>query len=171
MSQALWDAITRMYAAVDEMAEAIATQHSTRLQCRLGCSGCCVDGLTVFEVEAAFIEEHAESLLDTQTPHPKGACAFLDEAGGCRIYAWRPYVCRTQGLPLRWIEEGPDGLAELRDICELNLEGSPLETLPESACWTIGPFEERLAGLQSLVNGPGPLRRVTLRSLWGQEGS
>ena len=34
---------------------------------------------------------------------PEGACAFLDGEGGCRVYPDRPYVCRTQGLPLRWI--------------------------------------------------------------------
>ena len=37
-------------------------------------------------------------------PHPPGACAMLDADGACRVYAARPYVCRTQGLPLRWAE-------------------------------------------------------------------
>ena len=117
-------------------------------------------------MEAENIRRHGSTLLDEGTPHAEGACAFLDETGACRIYLHRPYVCRTQGLPLRWIDEAPDGgLIELRDICPLNDEGAPIESLPQVACWTIGPFEERLARLQADVDG-GELRRIPLRSLF-----
>ena len=80
---------------------------------------------------------------------------FLGSEGECRIYAIRPYVCRTQGLPLRWIEDDID----YRDICELN--DVPVETLEPEACWTIGEFEERLARMQ------GDGKRVALRDLFG----
>lgn len=125
-----------------------------------------MDGLTVFEVEAENIRCYHADLLAEGAPHPEGACAFLDEAGACRIYEHRPYVCRTQGLPLRWIEERSDGnLVELRDICPLNANGPPVEALPAEECWSIGPFEERLAKLQATADG-GKLRRVALRSLF-----
>jgi Fe-S-cluster containining protein len=125
-----------------------------------------VDGLTVFEVEAENIRRHHADLLAEGDPHPEGACAFLDEAGACRIYEHRPYVCRTQGLPLRWIEERSDGNpVELRDICPLNANGPPVEALPAEERWSIGPFEERLAKLQATAEGGG-LRRVGLRWLF-----
>src|SRR5262245_46152814 len=87
---------------VDARAAALAQRHAGRLRCGRGCSACCVDELTVFEVEAERIRRAHTDLLVSGEPHAAGACAFLDAHGACRIYADRPYVCRTQGLPLRW---------------------------------------------------------------------
>jgi Fe-S-cluster containining protein len=120
--------------------------------------------LTVFEVEAAHIRRHHAELLATGAPHAEGACAFLDERGTCRIYAERPYVCRTQGLPLRWLEGEGDSAVELRDICPLNEAGEPIETLPADECWHLGPVEERLAELE--LRGPARTSRARLRDLF-----
>lgn len=157
-----------LHTEVDRQTGHLNVLHAKRLQCRMGCCSCCVDDLTVFEVEAESIRRHHPVLLAEGTPHPEGACAFLDAAGACRIYEDRPYVCRTQGLPLRWIEERSDGNpVELRDICPLNESGPPLESMPAEECWSIGPFEERLAQLQALADG-GKLRRVPLRALFSR---
>jgi hypothetical protein len=122
--------------------------------------------LTVFEVEAERIRQHHRSLLSSASPHSPGRCAFLDEDGACRVYDDRPYVCRTQGLPLRWFEDDDRGrTVELRDICPLNdRPDEPLAELSDEACWTIGPFEQRLAELQKGYDGS--LRRVRLRDLF-----
>lgn len=160
-----------LYHDVDSASGPLVILHEGRLQCRRGCCDCCVDDLTVFEVEAQNIRRRHEALLETERPHPRGACAFLDEAGACRIYADRPYVCRTQGLPLRWLDEDETGeFVEYRDICPLNDspesdQYDPIEDLPAGECWTIGPIEERLARLQ-LQQGNGQLTRVPLRSLF-----
>lgn len=157
------DVVERLHEAIDEAARPIEEKNRARLRCGRGCSGCCVDDLTVFEVEAeAIVRRHADVLAGS--PHVEGACAFLDEHGACRIYASRPYVCRTQGLPLRWLED--DG-TERRDICALNEDGPPIEALPADACWPIGPVETRLATLQAKVDG-GALRRIALRSLFSR---
>ena len=155
--------VERLHAEVDGRAAALAREHGERLHCARGCCGCCVDDLRVFEVEADVIRERHGRLLAAARPHPRGACAFLDEAGACRIYDARPYVCRTQGLPLRWFDEVER--VERRDICPLNEAGEPVESLPAEACWTLGDFEGRLAALQA-ARGDGALRRVTLRSLF-----
>ena len=160
-----------LYSEVDHRATQIADGHGARLQCRRGCCQCCVDELTVFEIEAENIRLNHATLLVEQEPHQQGACAFLDADGACRIYADRPYVCRTQGLPLRWIDEGHDGeLVELRDICPLNDEGTPIEELTQHECWTIGPIEERLAKMQQQF-GSGQMTRVPMRSLFTNCGS
>ncbi|MBN1944768.1 MAG: YkgJ family cysteine cluster protein [Bradymonadales bacterium] len=165
LDQALTE-LDRLYGEVDRLAARLVEFHGARLLCRRGCHACCADELTVFEVEAESIRQHTASLLETELPHPTGHCAFLDGEGACRIYSHRPYVCRTQGLPLRWFQESDTGaLVEYRDICPLNDGAPPLEELPESACWLIGPFEARLAGLQRLLDG-GALRRLPLRSLF-----
>ena len=160
------DSLDEIYRSVEEAAERLSRLHGPRLNCRRGCWRCCVDELTVFEVEALYIRQNFAELLEAGEPHAEGACAFLDSRGDCRIYEARPYVCRTQGLPLRWIEEvSEEELVEMRDICPLNDPGTPVEELPENFCWSIGPVEERLARLQASIDG-GRLRRVPLRSLF-----
>jgi len=155
-----------LYQRIDRRSKALFRTHGRRLHCGLGCTSCCIDGLSVFEIEALNIQYHYADLLKNEQPHPEGACAFLDETGACRIYDQRPYVCRTQGLPLRWLEEGPQGgLVEMRDICPLNEEGQPVEELPAEACWEIGPVEEALAALQQRLTN-GTMRRMLLRSLF-----
>lgn len=158
------NAVEGLHLAIDEAARPLEERNRPRLRCSRGCAGCCVDDLTVFEVEAgAIVRRHPEVL--TEAPHAPGACAFLDAEGACRIYASRPYVCRTQGLPLRW--RAADG-SERRDICTLNEAGPPLEELPAEVCWPIGPVEQRLASMQQLAqpNEGEELRRVPLRSLF-----
>ena len=158
--------LKNLYREVDSRVAVLSDEHGDRLKCRRGCSACCLDGLTVFEVEASHIREHCGPVL-REHPHPKGACAFLDDRGACRIYSYRPYVCRTQGLPLRWIETSASAEAETieyRDICHLNQAGPALENLRASQCWTIGDYEGRLAQLQA--DSGGALRRVYLRDLF-----
>lgn len=162
------DWVERFHAAVDSAARPVHEANASRLTCARGCAGCCVDELTVFTIEASVIVRHHGELLSTEAPHPEGACAFLNERSECRIYEHRPYVCRTQGLPLRWLEiEATDeeALIESRDICPLNLDGGPpLEELPSEALWTIGPFEQRLAERAETSRSGGA--RVRLRGLF-----
>ncbi len=150
---------------VDAAAADAAAGLGPRLRCARGCSGCCRDGLRVFEIEAERIRRGARALLDEGSAHAPGACAFLDAEGACRIYALRPYVCRTQGLPLRWFDRSDAGEpVELRDICPLNEPGDPpLSALPESACWLLGPHEAELHALARAWDGA---RRVALRDLF-----
>ncbi|TNF52441.1 YkgJ family cysteine cluster protein [bacterium] len=156
------------YQSVEREVCLLSSIHSARLRCRYGCRDCCIDELTVFEIEAENIQSCYPDLLRQANPHPVGACAFLDEAGACRIYEHRPYVCRTQGLPLRWIEEpSEERIVEKRDICLLNDRGNPVETLPADECWSIGPFEEELARLQAAVHH-GKLHRKSLRELFNR---
>lgn len=148
-----------LYQTIDARVSDLERRHHGRLQCGAGCAQCCVDELTVNEVEAAHIREHVGKALRDAAPAPPGRCAFLDQDDRCRIYAVRPYVCRTQGLPLRWSK----GEVEHRDICPLNEDGEPLETLPAEDCFTLGPVEQRLSLLQSLRSAN---HRVALRALF-----
>jgi len=171
------DPLQRFYRVIERATAPLDRLHADRLQCRRGCASCCVDDLTVFEVEAENIRLHHGELLTNGEPAPVGGCAFLDAEGGCRIYEQRPYVCRTQGYPLRWEDDesagdgeagvGEGGVVEFRDICPLNEVGAPIETLPARACWTLGPAESRLVRLQSAQGDPG--RRIRLRSLFSKE--
>ncbi len=126
-------------------------------------------------MEAERIRREFPRVLAAGSPAPPGRCPFLDGGGSCRVYPARPYVCRTQGLPLRWIEEDEDlQLVEMRDICPLNDPPAdpgdpPLEALPPGDCWEIGPFEARLRELEDRFTGGRP-RRVSLRELFAGGG-
>ncbi len=151
---------------VDLICEELSARHQARLQCKKGCHQCCQDGLTVFEIEAQRIQSMYSEVLGEEAG-PEGGCAFLGAEGQCRVYLARPYVCRTQGLPLRW--EDYESESEGRDICPLNEEGPDLVELPSQHCFTLGPFEGRLAGLQAQSQGVKPgaeLNRVPLRGLF-----
>ncbi len=154
-----------LHAEVDARASEVAQKNGARLRCGRGCASCCVDGLTVLSVEAELIRTRHAAILESEAPAPLGRCAFLDAADACRIYPDRPYVCRTQGLPLRWFEEDSDDqIVEQRDICPINLEGPKLSSLSDDACWLIGPYEERLLDLGDDL-GLTP-ERVALRALF-----
>ena len=158
------DSIASLHASVDARVAVLERQHAERLRCRTGCTDCCVDGLTVFAVEAERIRRAFPEVLGGERPGPVGACAMLGPDGACRVYAARPQVCRTQGLPLRWFAEGPDGaVVEHRDICPLNDPGPPVESLEPDACWLIGPAEGGVARLQQAT---GSFERVALRDLF-----
>ncbi|MDQ7006963.1 MAG: YkgJ family cysteine cluster protein [Acidobacteriota bacterium] len=133
-------------------------------RCAPGCSDCCRDGLTVYSVEALRICVDFAGHFENWEPHPPGKCALLDDRGLCRVYASRPYVCRTQGLALGWIEEGPEGLVEWRDICPINEKGLRVEALPAEALWRIGPAEGKLVEIERRWDPAA--ERVALRALF-----
>lgn len=161
-----FDELLKLHSAIDLMVDQIVRVIGSRLNCRRGCIECCSDELTVFAIEAERIRQAAPELLLAGTPHPVGRCAFLSDHGDCRVFAHRPYVCRTQGLPLRWIDIDEAGEpVEHRDICPLNEPGPSIVELPPEQCWTIGAVEQRLASLQA-AHGNGELERVKLRQLF-----
>ncbi len=158
-----------LYTELDRRTHGLTDVHVQRLKCRCGCTQCCVDELTVFQVEGENIRHRHGELIETGVPHEPGACAFLGRDGSCRIYESRPYVCRTQGLPLRWIDgSADDEMVEMRDICPKNDTAPPIEALPQDHCWTLGPFEEKLASLQVKLGGWN-LHRVSLRGLFSNK--
>lgn len=164
------DPIATLHRTVSKAAEDLAARLGDRLRCRRGCADCCVDDLTVFVGEAEAIRRGVGDALRGAEPHAEGACAFLDDTGACRVYAWRPYVCRTQGLPLRWFaEDDDDEIVELRDICPLNDDGD-LASLADDDTWLLGPTEEQLVRIE-LERGNDELRRVALRDLFAQLAS
>ena len=157
-----------LHSTIDDRVKVLEVEHQDFMQCKRGCSDCCQDDLTVFSIEAQRIEDflsQSANHRDLQI-HPEGSCAFLHPSHkACQVYEVRPYVCRTQGLPLRFIEETDDGLAEFRDICPLNDDPKhPIEELSSESCWEIGPTEGQLWQLAKAGTDSDPIKeRVALR--------
>jgi len=116
---------------VDRLAGRLSEHYRAHLVCRSGCAGCCRCDLSVFEVEAAaaetallalppeswrpIVDQAREAQERRVRPEPVSCPCLLDDR--CAIYAARPVICRTQGLPLLY--EIEDGAREV-DFCPLN---------------------------------------------------
>lgn len=108
--------LEELWSKVSAFTERVAARYPGALACGPGCADCCRRELTVTAVEAARIRREVESLGEAErarlAARAEGAapCVALGEDGRCAIYAVRPVVCRSHGLPLR-LEE-PAGLEE-----------------------------------------------------------
>ncbi|HIF93392.1 MAG TPA: YkgJ family cysteine cluster protein [Myxococcales bacterium] len=151
--------LVELHHEIDRAVETLETKHVSRLQCRRGCSACCLDDLSATRLEAEHIRRNHSVLLESSAPHATGACAFLDAEGACRIYESRPVICRSQGLPLRILFENElQEIEEQRDICSLNEAGGPpVESLEEEDCWLVGPHELRVQRLDDQAFGEDAL--------------
>jgi Fe-S-cluster containining protein len=111
-------------AKVDAFAQVVHAGQASFLRCKRGCDGCCRVRRTASAVETDHIRSHLSELSVTRREalrrrrdkldaSGESKCVFLDDDGGCAVYAARPLICRTHGPAVRL----PDG--ELA-WCELN---------------------------------------------------
>lgn len=111
-------------ARIDAEAGRLTALHGDAVTCRPGCTGCCVN-LTVFPVEFHAIQQamaRAGCIPDAGAFDPTAACGFLHN-GLCRIYPFRPVICRTHGLPILYLDNASGELAWEVSFCELNFRG------------------------------------------------
>ncbi len=107
---------------IDEEVKRLEELHGADITCHSGCTACCVN-LTVFPVEFfAMLEDLKEApplnnnlIFDESIP-----CGFLNEIGICRIYPFRPIICRTHGLPILFLNESQEAPAWEVSFCEFN---------------------------------------------------
>lgn len=82
-----------LYAAMTKISDGV----SSFAACKSGCSGCCHYNVSVFPIEARYIEQWAGKKRLPQSLPPEDfhgtPCAFLEE-GRCSIYEHRPMACR-----------------------------------------------------------------------------
>jgi hypothetical protein len=93
---------------IDGFFARVEDRHGEDMQCATGCSDCCHVRLTITEVEAAALRTEVASwpaarraALVANARASTDRCAALDPAGRCLVYAARPVVCRSHGVPIR----------------------------------------------------------------------
>ncbi len=139
------------------MTARLSARYAKHLVCQAGCSGCCRHHLSVFAVEAeaireaiaalpqqvrATLEEQARDVLELEAHGEPVACPMLIE-NRCAIYASRPLICRTQGLPL--LLEAEDGAPEV-DFCPLNFTApAAIDDLDEAHLVPLDELNFKLA--------------------------
>jgi Fe-S-cluster containining protein len=138
---------------VDDHFAAAVARTPAAFRCAPGCASCCVGGLGVFEVEAAPIRDALARLdpalrarLGRQADDPAhDACALLVD-GRCAVYAERPLICRSHGLPVV-----PDAGAA-PSHCPLNFTADPP---PRASILRLDAVNQPLAVLATLWSATG----------------
>ncbi|MDP4290834.1 MAG: YkgJ family cysteine cluster protein [Bacteroidota bacterium] len=113
------DAYYALRAEIDSLSQKLTVEHQKHLNCRQGCDHCCVN-LRLLPVEFhAILSELTPDRIPykAKITREEDPCTFLNNHS-CIIYASRPIICRTHGLPLLFMnDEGTD--LELA-LCERN---------------------------------------------------
>jgi uncharacterized protein len=131
MAADLLSTYAELCAKVDAFFVAVHARQRAQMACRPGCDACCQVQLSVTTVEAAAVARAVAALpapararLRARASAPDaGRCAALEEDGRCAVYAARPLVCRSHGLPVRM---GTRRGLPLVQSCELNfVTGGP----------------------------------------------
>ena len=112
---------------VDAKATALESLHRDHLRCEKGCAQCCVN-LTVWPVEFFAIVEELKAAQIRPVFDSSASCGFLKE-GLCQIYAWRPIICRTHGLPLVYLDDEQDEPAYGVMFCGKNFVGDTADAV------------------------------------------
>lgn len=123
----LLDNYYQMVSRVDALCRGIQEVLSDQITCSAGCSSCCT-AITIFPVEAAVLNAAIETLPEARrvsilsyiAAHAQGERCPLLEDHRCLLYAARPIICRTHGLPIIYTE----GSERKSDCCPLNLSDS-----------------------------------------------
>lgn len=170
------DRLPELWAKIDEFFERVGARYPGALTCGPGCADCCRRELTVTSVEAARIAHLLASMPASQREAiaaraDRGEpCAALDEEGRCSVYAARPLVCRSHGLPLRFEEPSASGRRSLPvlDVCPLNFKGRDLAEI-DPACVldqrTLSVMLGAIDALHARASGGIEGARVGLRDL------
>jgi len=109
---------------IDAEAARLTALHGDNITCHPGCTSCCTN-LTVFPVEFFAIrrEMDKDGVVPADIPFdPVAVCGFLHE-GRCRIYPYRPIICRTHGLPILYLDDTSGALKWEVSFCERNFTG------------------------------------------------
>lgn len=95
------DEYVSLVSDLDRLIVALSQRLQGLITCAPGCSSCC-RRFSVLPLEAALLKGTA--IAASTRIQGEDSCPFLSE-GLCSIYIQRPLICRTQGLPIGYIDE------------------------------------------------------------------
>lgn len=133
------------------------------LQCRAGCSECCIQfGIT--PLEASLLAEHIDTFPGNRQKSDN-MCALLSD-NRCSFYSYRPIICRTQGLPIGYV----DYEAQCVEVSACPLNFPEDFQFAENTILFMDQFNSRLAELNSIycrVVGLDSQTRILLSEIAG----
>ena len=136
------EAYTALREEIDQEVAKLERYHQKHLACKKGCDLCCLN-FSVFPVEFEAIRRECGGKFDVHralddTGEP-GSCLFLKNHS-CTLYASRPIICRTHGLPLFYLNNDNWELSH----CELNFTGVDEDYFDEEHTFAQDKWNSRL---------------------------
>ncbi len=129
----------------DAITSELEKQHFRHLSCKSGCDLCCMD-YSIFPVEFFAILEELKSVnfvkeeIYAEHDPDEASCVFLKNHV-CTMYASRPMICRTHGLPLLYTND--EGEWEL-STCELNFKHFDFDEFTSENTFAQDKFNSKL---------------------------
>ena len=159
----------QLLADLDAEIARIGKMHGATLSCGPRCASCCL-AFSVLPIEAACLRNALATLPSTRQGQPRHTFAGVAERCPlliddlCSIYAARPVICRTQGLPLAYVDEEREAIEV--SACPLNFPDD-YDFAPESLLFMDG-FNARLSELNHVwcrTQGLATDRRIPLSEI------
>lgn len=147
----------------------VLKMHGAAISCGPRCASCC-QAFSVLPIEAACLREAIAALpsasqarLGQNLAADTERCPLLiDDL--CSVYAARPVICRTQGLPLAYVDEERQAIEV--SACALNFPDD-YDFAPEDLLF-MDRFNSRLSELNRAwchTQGVAPDSRISLREI------
>ena len=151
---------------IDRFSASVRARYSDKIVCAPGCTECCQAGLTLVMIEAVVLGlalDIPEERIHLQAGQPPlsedGRCALLGSNNLCSVYATRPLICRTHGLPLQYPEQDEISVCHLNFVSEKPHSSAVMDmTNVETALFAVNLDYCRRQGLN-------PLTRVAIDRL------
>jgi Fe-S-cluster containining protein len=116
---------TQLLARLADFERKLRSRHAKDIHCGPGCAACCGQVLDLLPVEFHYLRAAAQAADLRRTAAAGTGCPLLS-GGTCRLYDYRPVICRTHGMPLLIEAEG----RRQADCCPENFQAGALAGLP-----------------------------------------
>ena len=164
-------------AKVDAFFTRVSERYPGDLQCGSGCADCCHAELTVTAVEAGAVRAAVATLgpaaraalvaRAAAAPDPaRPRCVALGDDDRCQIYAGRPLVCRSHGVPVR-ISTGADARTSRAElvVCPRNFTGRELDRVDADCVLDQTTLSATLLAVDQAASPDAAGARIALRAV------
>ncbi len=135
--------------SVDQLLGRIQRKYGGHIACHKGCA-CGCRNLSIFPVEALSLAEALQNqpeevIAKFQTRAASALfwdCPLLEDRA-CRLYAFRPLICRTHGFPLHTIYRGQSSIG----YCRYNFK--EMASIPADAVIDLAGINDTLRGINA----------------------